>query len=131
MLIFQVLMNNLVKKGYMNEGLKKDLGGFYCKLCDDLASDGLSWLDHLNSDMHINLLEIKMKNKTVTVFEINEKQQQDQQLKFKNKLNRRQNQLKKSINSKKNNCQKKKTRQKYKIQQINFKNAAKCMINKN
>ncbi|CAD8054032.1 unnamed protein product [Paramecium primaurelia] len=64
------------KRNVVKEGLKKDQSGFYCELCDELATDSLSWLDHLNSIMHNRLLGMNMKVDKVTVLDVKEKLQQ-------------------------------------------------------
>ncbi|CAK71258.1 unnamed protein product (macronuclear) [Paramecium tetraurelia] len=64
------------KRNVVKEGLKKDQSGFYCELCDELATDSLSWLDHLNSIMHNRLLGMNMKVDKVTALDVKEKLQQ-------------------------------------------------------
>lgn len=45
----------------IKEGAKKDQSGFYCQLCDELATDSISWIDHLNSKKHNRLLGMNLK----------------------------------------------------------------------
>ncbi|KAM3143216.1 hypothetical protein pb186bvf_004802 [Paramecium bursaria] len=68
----QLDIDNLVGKSRVInlEGPKKDKNGFYCELCDELATDSNSWLDHLNSKQHNRLLGMNMKVDKVNLSDV-------------------------------------------------------------
>ncbi|MES1909251.1 MAG: hypothetical protein MHM6MM_002023 [Cercozoa sp. M6MM] len=52
---------------------KADQGGFYCKVCDYVAKDSFTWLEHQNSVQHLSKAGIQSKVPVATTDEVRER----------------------------------------------------------